>query len=402
MQRNGMAAVMGAALVACCGMVRASDELSLKQPIRADETAMQAPLASAMDRIGIGKPLNDAGFKVGGWAEGSYTYNVDSPDSGVNVGRVFDFEHDLPLINQIVVYGERTVDASKAQWDIGGRVEFMWGSDARLIHSNGLFDWYDPIPDGPQQQFDLTQAYLTIATPIKGLSFTAGKFVTLIGQETINPTTNLFYSHSYLFGFAIPFTHTGVLATYMVDDKLSITGGVTLGWEQGTFDDNNHSVDILGQVKYALNDKLSLLFNFSVGPQNAADSRNYRYLLNPIVAYTFSDQLTLAADFVYGFDELDDAQWYGVAGYASYTVNDSLKANGRVEYFNDQDGSRGLGTYVLEATVGVQYKPFPKDPIGQGLSFRPEARIDYADEGIFNDGGDNVQVTVGADLIYAF
>ena len=63
-------------------------------------------------------------------------------------------------------------------------------------------------------------------------AFRLGKFVTLLGQEAINPTGNALYSHSYLFGFAIPFTQTGVLVTYALNDKFTIDAGITRGWNQ--------------------------------------------------------------------------------------------------------------------------------------------------------------------------
>ena len=46
------------------------------------------------------------------------------------------------------------------------------------------------------------------------------------------------YSRSILFGYAIPFTHTGVRATYKVNDMLTVLGGVNQGWD--AFEDPNH------------------------------------------------------------------------------------------------------------------------------------------------------------------
>ena len=56
--------------------------------------------------------------------------------------------------------------------------------------------------------------------------------MTLLGQEVINPTGNALYSHSYLFGDAIPFTQTGVLVSYTLTDAITVEGGVTRGWNQ--------------------------------------------------------------------------------------------------------------------------------------------------------------------------
>src|SRR5205814_3292716 len=131
-----------------------------------------------------------------------------------------------------------------------------------FIHANGLNFYGGNNPQlSPDEQFDLTQAYVQVNLPIgNGLLLTGGKFVTLLGYEVINPTGDPLYSHSYLFGFAIPFTHTGVLAAYPITDKLTVTAGITRGWEQA-LKDNNDSIDGIGQIKWVASDKLTLFVN---------------------------------------------------------------------------------------------------------------------------------------------
>ena len=48
----------------------------------------------------------------------------------------------------------------------------------------------------------MTQAYVQYATG--SWTFIGGKFVTLAGAETINPTTDTNFSRSILFGYAFP------------------------------------------------------------------------------------------------------------------------------------------------------------------------------------------------------
>ena len=66
------------------------------------------------------------------------------------------------------------------------------------------------------------------------LSVARGEFVTLIGQEVIDPRGNAFYSHSFQFGYAIPFFHTGVEVFWVPSDQLSVMVGITRGWEQSS------------------------------------------------------------------------------------------------------------------------------------------------------------------------
>ena len=150
-------------------------------------------------------------FTIYGWIEGSFTGNPDSPEDNQNFGRLFDDRSNEALLNQAVITAERTLDSSATGFDWGFKTQFMFGSDARFIHSLGLFDntmrtnLYQP---------DLVEAYLNLHFPIfteHGVDLKVGKFVTLEGAETIDPRTDAFYSHTYIFNFGIPFNHTGAL-----------------------------------------------------------------------------------------------------------------------------------------------------------------------------------------------
>jgi hypothetical protein len=392
-----------------------SSDLSISPAMYADDTTPAPPakpLTALMDKVGLGPSLEAANITIGGYAEGSWTYNFDTPGSHVNTGRVFDFEDQDLTLNQLDLFVDRAVDATKGKFDIGFHVEAIYGADSRLIHSNGL-DFYGPgdASNGgqefPQNQLDLNQAYITMAIPVgSGLTLQIGKFVTPIGYETINPTTNPFYSHSYEFGYAIPFTQTGILAKYNITKELAITGGITRGWEQSSKDSNN-AIDFLGSVAYAVNDKLTATLNISCGPQQVDNTGNYRTLLDLIVAYKMSDNLSLAVDADYGYEAHGAAdgttgQWSGIAFYAGYTIDPRVTLNGRLEYFNDDDGARGLGNEVYEATVGATIKPFPDNQWASGFEVRPEVRWDYCNHSIFDAGDNDNQVTFGIDGIYAF
>ena len=54
----------------------------------------------------------------------------------------------------------RTVDPTAGKFDIGGTIEFMYGFDAGAIHSDGLFSYYRSRDFGPENQFDLVQAFV--------------------------------------------------------------------------------------------------------------------------------------------------------------------------------------------------------------------------------------------------
>ena len=141
----------------------------------------------------------------------------------------------------------------------------MYGTDATFIHSNGLVDNRNFFT-GPGNQFDLTQAYVDVAVPVgDGLRIRAGKFVYF---KQLDPNASVFYSHSFTFGAALPFTLTGIYGTYQFGDQLTVDAGISRGWDQATRD-NNGAIDAFGRVKYTFNDTRPA----SPPPSSAARSR---------------------------------------------------------------------------------------------------------------------------------
>ena len=77
--------------------------------------------------------------------------------------------------------------------------------------------------------------------------------------------------------------------------------------------------------------------------------------------------------------------------------------NVRAEYFNDNDGARGLGTdTVYEVTVGLDIKPLLSNRNFASLRFRPEIRYDYSPNDFFAGGTKNDQWTAAIDVIFGF
>ncbi|HYE20543.1 MAG TPA: outer membrane beta-barrel protein [Tepidisphaeraceae bacterium] len=417
--RKGAALVAATALLGFAGIAQAAEPqqsiapvagLALDAPKYLAENAPAPADTSLMgmaNKAGFGKTLDSYGLTIGGWVQGGVTYNARSVN--VSEGRVFDFEVQDPTLHQVVVYVNKAVDAKLKTFQVGGRMEWMWGGDARLIHANGLFDHYG-LNDGPDEQFDLTQLYVDLyfGNIGNGLNIRAGKFVTLLGQETIDPNANLFYSHSYLFGYAIPFTHTGAYATYALNDAISIDAGFSRGWEQALEDNNGCAIDLFGRVSWAIDKNSSLKVTFIGGPEQAGNNDDYRYVLDVIYSTKLGDNLSLVINADYGWEENaagdgGDASWCGVAGYLSYQINDMMAFNVRAEYFNDNDGARGLGTdTVYEVTVGLDIKPLLSNRNFASLRFRPEIRYDYSPDDFFAGGTKNDQWTAAIDVIFGF
>jgi hypothetical protein len=392
----------------------------------APAVAARSPLMSLLDSAGVGKPLDDARIRVYGHVEGSYTYNFAHPPTeladyklGVgkfidNPGRTFDVENQKILLNQLTLNVERTVDAADAarrqQFDVGGRVELLYGSDARFIHANGLLDNYDDdatvrVTGGPLNQFDLPNAYVDLALPVgNGLSIRAGRFTFF---KQIDPNYSPFYSHSFTFGGALPFTLTGAYATYVVNDQLTVDAGVSRGWDQA-LDDNNGSIDVFGRLRYQATDQLRFVLAAITGPEQTGDNGNYRTAVDFTAAYEPNDKLTLLADLIYGQQAQPaggsgTSHWYGVSVYAVQELTKELSTGVRLEVYRDDGGfTTGVDQTLYEATVGVTIRPFANDRYLQFLKIRPEVRLDYSTENYFDGFDSHYQITAAVDAIFNF
>ena len=379
---------------------------------------MPAPSATPESRL-----------KLYGWLEGGITFNPDQPEDRQNFGRLFDDRSNEPLFNQAVITLERPLSSAPADFDWGFKLQGMIGSDARFIHSLGLFDRTTDETVQP----DVVEAYAVLHwrfSSAGSLDVKMGKFVTLEGAETIDPRTNFCYSHSYIFNFGLPFNHTGVLATWHATPQLDLYAGLTRGVNT-SLQDNNDSFGFHGGVGLNLMEgKLTALATTHIGPETPHNNHDYRYLNDITITIKPTSNFTAITDLNYIYDEAADATGYGVAQYLIYTFNDFFSLGLRGEIWRDADGFyvasfaqnddaldalRGGAVTLDPRTVGggrttygaltlaLNIKPPVRKPIGS-LVIRPELRYDRALNGThpFNDSSDRDQFTAGFDIILGF
>ena len=120
-----------------------------------------APLMSILDKVGLAKPLNKAGINIYGYAEGGWFYDASAPQKGVGPTFIgYNNFKSMITLDKVSLNVERTVDPTKKQFDLGGRMEGIFGADAAFIHSNGMWD-----TQTGHNQWDLLQAYADMALP---------------------------------------------------------------------------------------------------------------------------------------------------------------------------------------------------------------------------------------------
>src|SRR5689334_22710953 len=158
---------------------------------------------------------------VHGFASFGYSFRFDQPAGGSNELRVFDFEPRKFRLDVAEIVVQRSAVGPR---QFGYRADFVTGASIpRVSAASGLFRDADTGVVSPAD-FDIQQAFVSYVAPVgSGIRLDAGKFTTHAGAEVIEGYDGFgdTYSRGLLFGFAEPFTHSGVRVGYTFSPAVS-------------------------------------------------------------------------------------------------------------------------------------------------------------------------------------
>jgi len=339
-----------------------------------------------------------AAVEFHGLVSTSYSYNLNLPPSRTNQLRVFDTDDAEARLDVVELVVQRP---SSAPWEAGFRVDFTAGAVSRVVASRGLFR--DSAGEG--QDIDLHQAFVSVVVPLgSGLRVDAGKFVTGLGYEVIEGFDgwNDNASHSFLFGYAIPFTHTGLRVSYAISPVLSTMLMVANGWDDVR--DNNSGKTVHLQLGLTPSSRLAIILNGIAGPEQDNDSRHFRDVLDVVATWKLTDRLSLGFNGDWGQEAAaapggGTAAWSGVAGYVRFGVRGPFALSVRAETFQDRDGARtGIAQTLSEITLT------PEVRLGTSCVVRGDLRLDVSDRAVFEgaSGFRRTQPTVSVNALYHF
>jgi hypothetical protein len=347
----------------------------------AEAAAPAAPAAKWSDKVTVeGYADTYFSYRIGGDEKGGQPAGTRGAPSEF---RIFDAENETFQL----AYAELAV-AMKPE-PAGFRLDVGFGNVADLTAPHGVvFDsTTGALVDATTHEIwkHVQQAYASFQMPgLKMLTVDFGRFVTSAGAEVIEAGKNWNYSRSYLFGWAIPFTHTGLRATAAVSDTFTLQASLVNGWE--VVNDNNKAKTFGIGASFAAPFGTTFAANVYAGPEGQASDK-WRILADVIVAHTVGG-LGLNLNFDYGQEATVDSatgndetgSWYGVALMANYQVMEMLRLALRGEYFADPNNMRfnlggagwvekdGLAVAEVTLTAGV--------PIGSNVEIRAELRHD--------------------------
>ncbi|MDR1959496.1 MAG: porin [Planctomycetaceae bacterium] len=386
-----------------------------------------------------------------GWLDQSYTRNGFGSDTADNGTLKFNDMNNEYMLNQLYLSVGRSVKTSGCNFDLGGKIDVLYGTDYLYASALGLethttYGAYyanDPVwannkwnsnkgsripatNDKADYGLAMPQFYLEMNAPVAyGLNVKAGHFYSPMGYESVMSPQNFFYSHSYSMMYGEPITYTGVLLTQNLNSRLAAVFGVTRGWDK--FEDPNDKLTYLAGFRWkSCDERTNISFvvgtgNESLGTTNAApvsqsDAVRTHYSL--VLSRQLTDRLKYVFQHDLGYDgETRDYQsgsfkghWYSLNQYVFYQLTETLEMGVRAEWFRDYNNSRIVvgdprvlgGDDYSEVTLGLNWKPCP------WLNIRPETRWDWSGLGdwsglaVFDDGQSKRQFTAGLSTLITF
>lgn len=319
-------------------------------------------------------------FSFTGYLDGSYNYLAsDNQFISGAYDRAFDLDENGFTLQQAAVTASLLPECG-----LGASVNLIFGRDPYIIAPYGA----DPYIGMYEIGFDLTQAWLQYRFSDK-FYLALGKFVTLANYETIDPTTDVNFSRSELFTFAVPFTVAGLRAHYTLSSKWKTTLGIIEGWDTIRTENKSPSAEL--GIYYSSSGKLNCSLVGYMGheqviPRTDLGPIGTRSLLDAIVSYQAHKKTLLAINYDYGRQNnsaeaiagTNEAVWQGIAGYIVQTLNAKWSFCVRAEVFEDRNGYRtGDAQTLKEATLTINFKP------RKNIILRAETRRDVSNNYTF-------------------
>ena len=355
--------------------------------------------------------FKENGLELGGWINGGATYNANNPSDGFNGAVTFADRANRFQLNQLNLFLQRNVESEGKKWDIGGRFDFLFGTDAIYTQAFGI-SAFDENTGEPSDRgnWDLNlcckstrtygiafpQAYLEAYVPVgNGLNIKTGHFYTPLGYETVPAPENFFYTHAYILNSGEPFTHTGFLGSYTINPNWFVqagatTGSATGGWDGG-FDKQLDNWGGLANIRWNSNDqKTSIALGGTYG-QTAVNEPWIMY--STVLQHWVTPKTHLVLHHTHGWasninlpEGIQNAAWYSINSHLTYDLFRDLSIGIRAERFHDRNGWRVFSPYRILSALnnkGISYAgntsfisaPANYYAVTLGMNWKPAKRL---------------------------
>jgi len=402
--------------------------VSMASAVRADDAPKLSPLNTALSNT-----------TISGYVSASANWQL-TPGAGTTGGIANSPGGQIPLqsgkangFNLDVVKLSISKPEDATPYASGYEVDLLFGPDAvgwnpsanaNTIKYNGSTKGVGYTTSG--SDFAIQQAYITLNTPVgNGIDWKFGVWNTVIGYESFDPASNPNYTRSW--GWAVePTEHTGVLASYKVNDEWSFNAGVANTLSTGINTRNNYNNSngsawhktVMGSVTFNAPSSwgwasgsafyAGMVYGFAgsntsnqqgTGGSQGGNQQNYYVgatLNSPWKDVTFGTcfdyvQNLNGTTFYNGAPSGTHLNDYIFGLYNTIKATDKLSFNSRFEYW-EVDGFSGSG--YKGGDGGIALTETVEYDLWANVVSRLEIRYDKATSGIGNNGGESTDVSV--------
>jgi hypothetical protein len=363
-------------------------------PAPAANTASAATATSASNGILQGATIN-------AMLDTYYEYNANDPIGRVNYLRAYDVSSNSFSLNQADLVLESAPDMGSGK-RYGMRLDLQFGQATETLQGSLANELR------PEIWRNIFQAYGTYEFPINGesLELDFGKWASSLGFEGNYTKDQINYSRSLWFDY-LPFYHSGLRASYKVDDLLTLDYWITNGTQQ-TEAFNNFKDQMYGFVLqpipavvwtfnyYLGQEHPDIVFVSNPGPGDAGLPTQQGMPFEPIanaptgrlrifdtyVTWQANQALSFAAESDLVFERLYTysavARTQGGAVYGRYQLTPRIAVAVRGEYMEDRGGLfSGVPQFLKEGTLTTEYR------FTDGFLVRAELRRDASNRAFF-------------------
>lgn len=328
--------------------------------------------------------IKEKRIEFGGWINAGATFNPSQID-GYNGPVIFNDQANKFQLNQFNVFMQRPVVSTGEAWDVGGRFDFLFGTDAIFTQAFGVppFDvntgeplsrsnWDLDLCCSSTRTYGiaLPQAYLETYAPIgNGINIKLGHFYTPTGFETVPAPNNFFYSRAYTLNIGEPFTHTGFLVNYSLNENWlimggGITGSAMGGWDGG-WDKELGNWGGIGGFTWTSDNHATTFHLSGTYSETSTHSSEPWGFYNIVLQHKITPKTLLVLHHVYGHaggvllnnlkytNVVKDAEWYSLIMHLYYDLTDNLSVGIRGEWYRDADGFRNPSPFRIAAATNM-------------------------------------------------
>lgn len=408
----------------------------------AGEAKSDKDLKKVIEDQGIYVETSQKGIVLSGYVDAGYTYGFNSGNNslgqrfGTDAGVASQQQGDFN-VNAFKLALEKPL-SDKNELTAGFRADLFIGEDATHILGT--------TPGDALSTPYLHQAFVQFRAPVgNGIDFKVGKFGTPSGYEVIERPANLNISYGLLWQNLQPLSHTGILASYNLNDQVSFEAGVVNSdWNSAdgvniTNTAGASNVGLIGSVNVKAkggnaNIKNTLTYNpdggrnilaNNNGPQAHAGSAflwdmwgnwapkfaNDKLLLGFNTDFGFYDEFAVGTNATRTNRKFDETFW-GAAVYAKYQFTSVFSLAGRAEFIHNSQNAKfgNNGTPILGGPTQFtttdlwSYTLTAGFNIWENMLLRAEYRIDAGTE-VQNNGtevDDGLSHLASVQVVYSF